>query len=339
VLPALIVWGLYFGFLKRYYKDIFATSASSDYFTKFFEGKASRRYPRVNLVVLGDSTSRASINPTDFRDLFAVNLGVNGGTALSAYYILERYVREHRAPDCVLYVSQYNWKRNYTYFFGKVVFDGSLDWPAIHHAWKAGADNGVFPATEYSHLGFLLKAARTDLMIEELPLNLMQEFILGKFPLRRKKAKMMRQSSIRNRGFQNNNIKKVLPEDRFFNEGHADFLQPFEAYPTEDFYLRRLAELANESQIKFFYVTLPVADSQYVEQTAEHFKRRNAHMKQVLSSVPGAEQIPLPATLSREHFLDFTHMVREGADIVRSMAEPYLIKACGRHRRGKNAED
>ncbi len=328
LLPVLIIWAVYFGFLTKHFQDIFLFSASSEYLNRFFKEDFARLYPPIDLVVLGDSTSRSAVNPTDFKDLFAVNLGVNGGTALSAYYVMERYVRANPKPRCLLYLSQYNWKRNYGDFFHKAIFYGNLNWDNFQRAWEVGAENGVFPATEYTYPEYVIKALRTDLLVDELPLNLIQEFVTGRYPRKARKAKMMKRSAIKNRGFQDNAIKRVLPEERFFNEMHAAFLRPFQAYPSEDFYLRRLAEFAKANGIQFFYAMLPVAQSDYVEDAAEHLKQRNAHLETVLNSIDGVHQIPLPVTLSRSYFFDFTHMVREGADQVRPLLDPYLKKAC-----------
>jgi hypothetical protein len=300
----------------------------SAYLNKFFQEDLPKQYPPIGLVVLGDSTSKSAVNPTNFKYLFGVNLALNGGTALTAYHVLERYLASYPHPKCVLYVSQYNWKRNYGDFFHKTIFYSNLDWHNFKRVWEIGVENGIYPATDYTHAGYLLAAARTRLMLDELPLNLIQELVMEHRPRKLHRALEMKRRMINNRGFQDNTIKRPLTEPRFFNEMHAAFLEPFEAYASEDFYLRALARLSRENKIHFFYAMLPVAESGYVRMSEPHLQLRNAHFRELFATEAGAINIPLPSTLPSDYYYDFTHMVRDGANALAPRFDPYLEKYC-----------
>lgn len=329
LLPIVLIFLAYYGLVTVYFDDIFKYSIRSMYFRTFFERDLPRNMPTIDLLILGDSTARASVNPLEFESVFAVNLGVNGGTALSAYHVLDRYNRTYGPPKCVMYISQYNWKRNYNSFFTKVVFYQYLNWENIKNIWEIGVKNGVFPATDYSKFGFFTRIVRTWLYIDELPLNLIQEaYFQPKGPDQRLRIRTARLYVMRERGYQSYRNHPVLPESHFFNDNHVEFLNKFEPYETEDFYLQQLGELAEKTGTYLFYAFLPVAEDSRAEEVRPHIESRNEHIKNVLSGSAMAVQIPLPLTLPRQYFYDFSHMNADGAKYLRTLLEPHLEARC-----------
>lgn len=329
LVPIVLIFVAYYALVTAYFDEIFRYSIRSMYFRMFFERELPKNMPKIDLIILGDSTARASVNPLEFNSIFAVNLGVNGGTALTAYHVLDRYNQNYGAPKCVLYISQYNWKRNYSSFFSKVVFYRYLNWENIENIWKIGAENGVFPATDYTMLGFYTRVVRNWLYIDELPLNLIQQaYFQPKGPEQRMRFRTAVRYVLYERGFQSYRTQRVLPESQFFNENHVDFLNEFEAYETEDFYLHQLGELAEKTGTYLFYAFLPVADGSRASEVLPHIEARNDHMKDVLSDAKTAVPIPLPLTLPRKYFHDFSHMNVDGAKYLTDLLAPHIESRC-----------
>jgi hypothetical protein len=330
ILPAVLIWLVYFVFVSTYFLQIFRfTGARAEFSREFFSTDIAKTYPPIDLVVLGDSTTKSAINPLEIPYLFAVNLALNGGTALTSYQVLDRFLRAHPQPKCVLYVSQYNWHRNYAYFFDRIVSYRSMDLTNMLDIWKRGMREGIYPRTEYSTLGFFLASLRYTLYIGELPLNLIQRAAYKDIFTRRRKWTSMRRQMIENRGFQDNELRRVLPDSKFFNpELHEVFTGPFVPYATEDYYIKQLIERTGKLGIKMLWAMLPLAEGDEYLPARLHQRARDLHVLELMQGHPHVIQVPLPLTFPRKYYYDFTHMVPEGAAELQPYLDPSLRAHC-----------
>jgi len=330
VLPGLIVWAIYYSGVSYFAPQIFKFGGSRAEFPRqFFEADLAKNYPPIDVVILGDSTARSAINPVEIDYLFAVNLALNGGTALTSYHILERYLRTHPKPKCVVYVSQYNWDRNYGYFFERIVFYRLLDPVSLFDVWKMGIQNGVFPRTDYSTVGFFTASLRQYLYLGELPANLIQEAIQYYTPERAAHYNSLGRKNVYYRGFQNNELRSPQPESVFFtDERHGAYLGPFVPYATEDFYLRALIERTGKLGIKLLWGSVPMADSEHYTAAKIHQASRDLHVLKIMQNNPHVIQVPMPKSMPRQLYFDFTHMEPEGARALRPYLDSSLRENC-----------
>ncbi len=330
VLPGFLVWLVYYAFVSCFFLQIFRFTGSRAEFTReFFDSHLSATYPPIDLVVLGDSTAKSALNPLSMNYLFGINLALNGGTALSSYHLLERYLRDHPKPKCVLYVSQYNWNRNYAYFFDRIVNQRSLGFRELFAIWRFGYQHGIYPRTELTTLSFFLSSLRYYFYVGELPLNLIQKAIGRNLIARQAKWEANSRQMIINRGFQNNELRRVQPEHKFMNpELHAAYLAPFSANITEDFYIGALIERTEKLGIKLLWAMLPLADSDHYVAAEVHQRERDIHVLRMMQNRPHVIQVPMPTKFPRKYYFDFTHMVPEGAVALQPYFDPSLREHC-----------
>jgi len=328
IAPAAVLWLVYYSVLSAFFVELFGFSAArAQYVKEIFSEPEAHKISPADLVVIGDSTAKSAVNPLAVNYAFTLNLGVNAGTALTSYAVLKRYLQQFPKPKCVLYIAQYNWERNYGDFFPKVLFYDTYDWRDLPSMWLTGKREGIFPADQYTTAGFFINALRTELRINELPVNLMQERIFRWWEGRGNKWRKARREMVKLRGFQNNDVRRLLPEDEFFKvETHSALLASFRAYPAEDFYLRALIDLAEREQVRLIYAFLPLAESENTEAATPHRMVRDAHMRAIFGR-KGIELF-LPSTYPRQHFYDFTHLSPEGAVHFQPFLDPTLSQWC-----------
>lgn len=327
--PFLLAWGLYSSFVLKHSEGIFDLGLRSFYHHTFLVEDLASGYPAIDLIVLGDSPSQSVISPLAIEFLFTVNLSVPSETALSAYTSLERYLSQHPAPKCILYLADYNSQKDYLNQIKKLIIYKKLDWRGFQKVWETGIAHQIFPATEYSYFGFVLDWLQSSTFLDDLRLSKIQsEATRGESSALRELR--WKRSLLVNRGYLDvGDGKRIAPESYFFDEKkYGHFNQNFEPYSTEDFYLELLAKLAHDRGSRFIYSYLPVAESPYATEENSYFHQRDEHMDRLLSGLPGIHKISLPNRLPRSLFSDFVHLTKEGSTRVQSLLEPQLKKFC-----------
>lgn len=329
-LPGFLVWLIYYSFVSYFFLQIFRfTGSRAEFVRQFFDTNLSATYPPIDLVVLGDSTAKSALNPVSMNYLFGINLALNGGTALSSYHIFERYLRYHPKPKCILYVSQYNWSRNYADFFDRIVTQRSLGFRELFAIWRYGYQHGIYPRTELTTLSFFLSGIRYHFYIGELPLNLIQKAVRRNLVKGLAIWDLKRREMILNRGFQDNELRRVQPESKFLKADlHDAYMAPFYSNETEDFYIRALVEGTEKLGIKLLWAMLPVADSDHHVAAEVYQRERDLHVLRIMQNRPHVIQVPMPTKFPRKYYFDFTHMVPEGAVALQPYFDPSLREHC-----------
>ncbi|MGE0527665.1 MAG: hypothetical protein AB7G93_03240 [Bdellovibrionales bacterium] len=332
LLPFVLLWLPYFAVLKRYHLVLSeGHDFQGEYYTHFMAEGGNVSSPRIQFVVFGDSTARSVLAPKKMKDLFGVNLALNNGTAQTAYVGLQAFLARRPAPNCVLFATQYNYRRNYQEFFRGLVRYQVFGPLELQRMWFFSRAHDVFPANQMSWLSFTIASARAWLRLDEIPLanldNLFNE--RGAKLLEREDRFEARLES--RRGFQHFSRDSILPESSFFREElHAAFLSPFRPSPSEDFYIYELARLARANGIRFFLALLPVADSDQLKLVAPHIKARRQHLTQLAQNNADIQFIPVPETWPWAEFRDFTHLNTRGARRMTKALHQAMAGPCGR---------
>jgi hypothetical protein len=327
VLPMAAFFVVYREFVVfNYYTMFDLNGLRSFYYIHLINGATGPQFYPADIVVVGDSTAKSGIDPRALT-LRTVNISANAGSALSSYQTLLRYLEVKPPPRCVLMVHQYNWRHTRELFFQHLVLFDMLGWRDLNDIWRRGAEHGVFPATEYTRVGFFFQSFRHMYKLARVPLPQLQRALWSGASRERMEQKVALLDTAQ--GFQNNSRRHLPTEANFVNQSmHEGYLRPFEPDPTEDFYLRELAKLSAERKIRLVYTSLPVSESEILPKTENFFTGRDAHVHALLSDFPEVSFIELPRSMSRINFFDFTHLNWEGANAIGRKLNATLRELC-----------
>jgi hypothetical protein len=295
----------------------------SDFYKRYMNDEISEP-ARPRLVVLGDSTSKASYNPGFEPDLPAVNFGFNHGTGMIAYHVLEELIEKRGPPACLLVIYQWNSEKNYSSFFDAVLFTRSFSFERVEKIWRSSREGPVFPADGSSHLDYLMKSALAMSRLSPLPISDLQKYVFGQAPSVDEELSLRRQ--LKNRGAFFSNRTEPINRPFFDRSLYGASLKPFSPSLTDDFYFRRILKLAEEKKMKVFFAITPVADAPEFANTAAFRAARDRHMRELFSS---ATELTLPGDLPREDYYDFFHVNVKGATVLTAHMAPTLKAECG----------
>lgn len=327
VLPASVVYGLFRGALFVYEVPLFSRDGLAyEYMTKVQEG-AVHRHP-IDAVVVGDSTGSTSLYPSRIRSFFSVNLAQNWGSALGSYFTVNRFLRNRPAPRCVVMLHQYNWKHTEENFFDMLVYHGAINSSEIVETWRLGRQNEMWPADTWTAPSFFYRAAVNRLRLGSLPLVDLQKAVreppLESFRKRRAVLEKIEQF----RGFLFVSEHTVLSEELFARQVTRNYYRKFASLRSEDYYLRKIAELAEEKNFQFIYLAPPVADTDYVAPSRKFRKGRDQHVRDLLAGYKNATVLSREETRPRSFFTNFTHMNAKGARLFSLQMEEELHERC-----------
>jgi hypothetical protein len=296
----------------------------NQYWSEFISGRADKG-ARVDLVVLGDSTAKTAFNPSLVDSPFGVNLGLNHGTGLTIYHMMETYLETRPAPKCILVLYQSNWRTNYSKFFSGVLFYHPFSWERVRRIWEIASEHGVFPADQIGAFEFWSKAVTAALQIDPFPLEDMQAAIWGRSEL---DLDLVHRAQMRTRGYFAS--RRMSPVHRaFFDDTlYPGFKEEFSPNESDDFYFARLLQLAEEKGFKVLHGPTPVPESEFEGATATFRKGRDAHLDEVFSRSTRSVRLNLPKSLPRDSFYDFFHFNVRGTEAVTEALRPSLSEHC-----------
>lgn len=328
LIPFAVVVAIYYGLISAFWYAMFHQIALRTEFSRDFLQQTPIDGDRpISIAIFGDSTAKSALRPESMISLNAVNLAMNGGSVMTAYHQMLTYLEQRPAPNCVLIATQLNWHHNFQIFFSKVLFEHSLTTEDIQRIWAIGEAKKIFPADEMNAATYYFKSVRSWFALNALPLKELQEAMfvgpqLDKWAQTRERMMVWR-------GFQPNNPKTIVPEEKFFTaETHSSYLGSFDASSTEDAYIQMFGELAKEKKFRLIFAILPVAQSDYVSRSAAFLRRRDAHLRGALSKIPGTLIIKQRKTMPRALFYDFTHLNTAGAKKYTTEILPTLESNC-----------
>lgn len=265
----------------------------------------------VQILVLGDSTVQMAVNPL-LLPVSALNLAVDGNSNVASYHFAKDFVAKRGAPKCLVFSNSGDWQSHHRETFDVQTREGIYRFSDLVKIWldfpseSSGNDflNRWFyfwpqALLHFFHLDFRdLLRLREGLKRDVTNLNNTIDYIRhhqGYFPL---------PDYI------------IKPESKFYQVYHEFMKRPFEASNLEDHYLRKMVNLAEERKIQFYYLFLPVADTEFRTENARFFEERETHIRKILETNPQVRILKPFDVLSRKHFSDFSHMNQSGAPVL-----------------------
>lgn len=308
-LPFSIIYTIYLIILKNHEFEIFHRSSTSYlYRQNFLDRSLSTPVENPQLVVVGDSSAKSSFIPQRVLEVSSVNLGLNKGNAITAYWTIDNLLQHYPAPNCVLMIYHYNWEHSYRDFFEVNVRFKAMSYSELKGVWNESAHENLFPASSYSFPNFWLHVLIYQLRLDHPEFSELQELFWNK-----KNVVPEAQRSVRiERSF---GYQSSATKDRAFYTAdyHEQFLRDFSPSLTEDHYLKKLVDLANKHQIKFFLTSLPFAQSDLLPKVRPFTEQRNAYLESLSKKWPGLTWIQLPSEESRQYMVDLSHTNHIGA--------------------------
>jgi hypothetical protein len=331
LLPAIVVYGAYLLILEKYDFELFNSGSGLffDFSKRVISGDLDDVIGKPQLIIVGDSTARTAYNPARSRAAPAINMAQNWATAMTTYFEVKRYLDGHPVPACVLFLHNYSWRHGYSHYFSTMVPLSGMSLADVKDVWQFGAENDIWPATEMNIFRYYFTAFRNRARLGELRLAEVQQAMEPKlFPtVDQEKAKNKLKENL---GFQGNRVNTILPDDRFFSESlFSIYQQTFEPSAAEDFYLVKLAELAEERGFRLLYGAPPVAASEFGESTKQFLIARRQHARSILGRSPAVRILANPLMAPRGDFTDFTHLNQLGARNFTQLIQRKIQYECG----------
>ncbi len=307
--------------------SLFTRQASDQFRRSFLSGELSPPLPDPQVVFIGDSSAKTSMSPLAFGTLSSVNLSVNKGNAMTAYMTMEEYLLSRTPPRCVILISQFNWKHSYRDFFNIGVKQKLFSITEIFSIARQGFRGNFFPADTYNPVSFWLNAALYYLQIAEPPWAEIQNVAWG------------RESKTHTRKRPTVNQPKplgfwglpavIVPEDDFFSSDfHPQLLENFVPSESENFYLNKLAKLAEKHKFSLYVAALPIAFSPYVEQSLPFRSHRRTYLHWLFHGKPNVKLIDFPPVAERKYFYDLSHPNVFGAKLFTSWVYKHVKDHC-----------
>ena len=153
VLPGLVTYLAYAGFVYSSRLEVFGRVYANQYFRRdFLDDNLRFRLRDPDLVILGESGAKVGFDPRLIDKAFTINLSVLYGNTLAHYLTMVAYVEKHKAPPCIALLSQHEWKRSYHDFFGNLVKQGAFTAIDMRRMWKV--HHALFPSTHFHLFNF-----------------------------------------------------------------------------------------------------------------------------------------------------------------------------------------
>ncbi|NOQ64135.1 MAG: hypothetical protein GQ582_06445 [Methyloprofundus sp.] len=197
---------------------------------------------KVNLLVIGDSRSKAGFIPNEVKGFTSINLSLGGASAVEGYYTLEKYLQNNPAPDHLLlsYVPYH--LEDWSSYWNRAVsynFLNDKDYQEIENKAK-----------EFKEISILRR--KRSYWYYKNPINYRSNFRNGFFNLRWGRNMQVFRDSIADRGhyfYGTRNSSNKLNKDTK--------QQDFEISRFQNYYLRKLLDLAEKSEIKLYFFNMP----------------------------------------------------------------------------------
>lgn len=327
ILPGLVVLTCWILLLNTSLSSLFKRQTSDQFRKSFLNGTLKDPIPDPQVVFLGDSSAKTGMSPKSLVGLSSVNLSVNKGNAITAYFTMEEYLLHRSPPRCVVFISQFNWEHSYKDFFNIGVRERLFSLPEIFRIAKIAYRENFFPADTYSSIRFWLNTFLYLLQMAEPPFADIQNAIWGRQPAWNPRKRPV------------NNLDRplgfwalpntIVPEEEFFSaDFHPQLLQPFMTNKSENFYLLKLAQLAEKHRFTLYVSSLPIAESGYVEPSIPFRSLRRHYVHSLFARKSHVEVFDLPPVAPRKLFYDLSHANAQGARLFTSWVQSRIKDHC-----------
>jgi hypothetical protein len=319
VVPGLVVLTCWILLLNTVLSSLFKRQNSDQFRKAFLNETLKEPIPDPQVVFLGDSSAKSGMSPRSLVGLSSVNLSINKGNAITAYLTMEEYLLRRSPPRCVVLISQFNWEHSYKDFFNIGVKERLFSIPELFKIAKIGYRENFFPADTHSSFSFWLNTFLYLMQLAEPPFADIQQAIWGG------ERTWNPQRPLGFWALPNT----IIPEEEFFStDFHPQLLQPFMPNKSENFYLLKLAQLAERHRFTLYVSSLPIAESDYTEPSIPFRQLRRHYVHLLFARKPNVEVFDLPPVAPRKLFYDFSHANDQGARLFTSWVQHRIKDHC-----------
>lgn len=273
---------------------------------------ARRAMPQdFDTLILGDSSTALSVVPHYLGN--SVNLSGWGTSSMDNYHMLLRYMENHKNPSCILLSTTYNHQMHYREkLWTNYIFLNFYSLKELQVIYDETLKVNGYPANEMSKVEFLFKGLLTKLKLlnyDNIDFFFYAESIIKNQPL---KFKISLPHLKANKGFVESNLSTATPIADFLGDDHSYYLQPFEAFPTEDLYIEKIVDYAKKINSKVIFLPPPLVVIPNYFNPAPYLESLKNHISPLILKHPGNKYLELiPNT--RADFYSITHMNTPGA--------------------------
>ena len=257
-----------------------------------------------DIIILGDSTTKAAFCTDCDDNLSIYNLALGGATSAEMYVTLRNYLKAHDKPKTVVMMFAAKNLVSHPKFWDRTIYFNFYSWSELEELYKKGQELNDPFWTE-----------------DGVELKLLKYYF--KDPNRYLAA--VNNSSFFGRYSENVNLYEQLERDKgwmsfgtsdgAYGENFISTLESFETGSMEDNYIRRIIELCGENDIEVIVEQPPVKASAIGEIRENVLSEYEGYFLQLQQDYPYARVNTSLAYYDNVYFGDEDHLNRKGAEM------------------------
>lgn len=264
---------------------------------------------KINILAVGDSTIAFGVKPRLIAGSYSIALP--SSTNINVWLDLERYLKAHSPPKCILYSTSYIKNHYQAGFLGKHISAQVYNWDELKKIYYESEASGAEPSRAMSYWWFVTKVfflkyidytVNTQIKIKRMLLPFLPEV---------KKFDYAVNSAIREKGYLH---AKRFSQDLMSERQHY-LVEPFEVNSSDDFYFKKILDKTKELGIKLIYLEMPIINNESDSRIEAFHKTHMNHIQTILHSYPNSTFEALDYHPTEDQYFDMNHLNSEGAVI------------------------
>ena len=270
--------------------------------------------PCPELVVLGDSTAVAGVDPRRLP-MPALNLALGGGTAMEAYYVLDRWLESHPPPKMVLLsLAPYHFQESL--FWERLTRYHFLRFREQREALAALADFPTPPLVDEA-TGAVVEPSLFEALLYRawFPSKYSNSVIEARGATRRRDNEVFYRDVLAQRGFKTFGAHARNDESNGIEKRPAEFA----VAGVLDHYMDRLLALADAKDIAVRFYVMPYNEASWAiaeRERAVYVAGYHAHLAALAARSGRFRVLNALWKLPADHFGDSSHVNARGLDVV-----------------------
>jgi hypothetical protein len=294
--------------LKKYYRTTARHFASQEYI------KDVKNIPRIDYLIIGDSTGMHSIIPKLISNN-TYSICISGSSLLDTYQTLSEFDIS-RINKGIILTNSFNSELHYgDDFWRRFILTNTYSLNELVKIFNESKNQNTFPANQFIFIEFYSASIATKLLLNKYTLEALSAYIKSLHWNVNYYQKYLH-------FFHENNghislddpgSKFKLDDDEFFKPYYNFYNKQFSISATDLYFLNKIYKYIGQKNIQLIMPFLPLAD-QATKLDASIFKNSfNRYFQEYERNHHGFTYVPVNLELDRTEFFDFNHVNSKGA--------------------------